>query len=84
MHPHLTGTKLEACGDIIEALHQCHQSGLWTYYTGGCNDIRRELDRCLHAERITRSSAHVKQSRQKRKELEKIWRSRDHDQEQPS
>ncbi|OAV85683.1 hypothetical protein, variant 1 [Puccinia triticina 1-1 BBBD Race 1] len=79
MHPHLTGNKVEACGPIIEALHQCHQSGFWTYYTGGCNDIRRQLDKCLHAERMARSSAHVKEGRKKRQELEKVWKSNEQD-----
>ncbi|KNZ50077.1 hypothetical protein VP01_460g2 [Puccinia sorghi] len=74
MHPHLTGTKLEACGPIIEALHECHQSGFWRYYTGACNDIRRQLDHCLHAERMNRSSAHVKQARLQRKKLEQVWK----------
>ncbi|PLW22614.1 hypothetical protein PCASD_12212 [Puccinia coronata f. sp. avenae] len=75
MHPHLTGTKLEACGPIISALNECHNRGLWAYYTGGCNDIRRELDKCLHAERMSRSSAHVKEARQNREKLEQKWKA---------
>ncbi|MBW0526048.1 hypothetical protein O181_065763 [Austropuccinia psidii MF-1] len=76
MHPHLIGDKVEACGPIIEALNKCHNSGLWTYYTGGCNDIRRQLDKCLHAERMARTSAHVKASRQRKKELEQVRKAR--------
>ncbi|CAH7672765.1 hypothetical protein BY996DRAFT_6432329 [Phakopsora pachyrhizi] len=75
MHPHLTGNKVVACGKFIEALEACHNSGLWNYYTGGCNDVRRQLDKCLHDERMKRSSDHVKEGRRRRKELERVWKS---------
>jgi len=77
MHPHLTGTKLEACSDVIAALHECHKSSLWTYYTGGCNDIRNQMNKCLHQERLDRSAKHVKEGVKKRKELEKRWKQMD-------
>ncbi|KIO34747.1 hypothetical protein M407DRAFT_89673 [Tulasnella calospora MUT 4182] len=57
MHVHLTQPdKAAACKDLIEQLHQCHESGLLAKYTGVCNDAKRALDRCLRQERLDRTA----------------------------
>jgi hypothetical protein len=38
------------CLDIILRLEECHKSGLFNKYFGGCNGIKKELNDCLTLE----------------------------------
>ena len=38
-----------ACRQFFDALQLCH-ANTWTKWTGGCNSIKRELNKCLHNE----------------------------------
>jgi hypothetical protein len=38
-----------ACRDFFEALELCH-ANVWAKWTGGCNQAKRELNKCLHKE----------------------------------
>ena len=49
MHPPLDRPHPD-CEDIIQALKDCHANG-WKKYTGGCNDIKVEMDKCFKAEK---------------------------------
>ena len=39
-----------ACSEYIQALIQCHERGLMTRLTGGCNDQKQALTMCLRQE----------------------------------
>ncbi|KAG8950406.1 hypothetical protein FRC03_012860 [Tulasnella sp. 419] len=67
MHVHLSEPqKLSACGDLIQKLDECHNSGFFVKYLGGCNKIRRELDRCLRQERLDRTAKNKEASKHRK------------------
>ena len=38
-----------ACREFFDALELCH-ANVWAKWTGGCNQAKRELNKCLHKE----------------------------------
>lgn len=38
------------CLDVILRLEECHKSGFFNKYFGGCNGIKKELNECLTLE----------------------------------
>jgi hypothetical protein len=50
MHPPLATHKHQGCEHIIQALDECHSSGLLNKYSGKCNDIKLKLNECLGEE----------------------------------
>ena len=38
-----------ACREFFDALELCH-ADVWAKWTGGCNQAKRELNKCLHGE----------------------------------
>ena len=36
-----------ACKEFFDALQLCH-ANIWAKWTGGCNSVKRELNKCLH------------------------------------
>lgn len=50
MHPPLATHKHQGCEGIIQALDECHSSGLLNKYSGKCNDIKLKLNECLGEE----------------------------------
>ncbi len=38
-----------ACREFFDALELCH-ANVWAKWTGGCNQVKRELNKCLHNE----------------------------------
>ncbi|TWU71150.1 hypothetical protein ED733_001518 [Metarhizium rileyi] len=51
MHPHLHTKNALACEEIIAALEECHNRGFMHKATGGCNDVKDKVNRCLRLER---------------------------------
>jgi hypothetical protein len=49
MHPPLAYHLHPKCVDVIKALEECHKSS-WARLSGGCNEQRRAVDRCLGEE----------------------------------
>ena len=43
--------KTVACRDFFNALELCH-ANVWAKWTGGCNQAKRDLNKCLHKEAI--------------------------------
>jgi len=37
------------CKEFFEALELCH-ANVWAKWTGGCNQAKRELNKCLHSD----------------------------------
>ena len=68
--PHLHGDK---CKKIIERLKLCHEEQRWGKFLGRCNELKRELDRCLHEERMEK----CKLSQQQAVERKKRYRERE-------
>ncbi|PVF99792.1 UPF0287-domain-containing protein [Serendipita vermifera] len=65
MHPHLVQEKEIACREFVEALHACHAD--WVKkLTGGCNDIKRELNNCLRKERVDRTNKNREEAKAKK------------------
>ncbi|KAI0049990.1 hypothetical protein FA95DRAFT_1488023, partial [Auriscalpium vulgare] len=44
-----------ACKDFFDALEACH-ANTWLKWTGGCNQTKFNLNRCLHAESVARAA----------------------------
>lgn len=57
----------------MTALDECHARGFIYKAFGNCNDIKREVNRCLAAERYARAKRNRDQARDKRSRIEKIW-----------
>ncbi|KAG9318396.1 hypothetical protein JVU11DRAFT_487 [Chiua virens] len=72
MHPQLSD-KSEACRDFIKALELCHTSS-WKRLTGGCNDQKSALIRCLRKESRERSSRNRAAAKERRQRTEQVWK----------
>lgn len=57
----------------MNALDECHARGFLYKAIGNCNDIKRDVNRCLGAERYARAKRNRDQARESRKRMEKIW-----------
>lgn len=54
-------------------LEECHDRGFLHKLTGGCNDIKSEVNKCLRAERIERQDRNREVARIKREKIKAIW-----------
>ncbi|KJZ80601.1 hypothetical protein HIM_00451 [Hirsutella minnesotensis 3608] len=68
MHPHLHTKNALACEEIIAALEECHARGFMHKATGGCNDVKEQVNKCLRLERTkmqaeNRAAAKAKRDR---------------------
>jgi COX assembly protein 2 len=57
----------------MTALDECHARGFLWKALGQCNDIKRDVNRCLGAERFDRAKLNREKARENRKRIEKIW-----------
>lgn len=57
----------------MTALDECHARGFLYKALGNCNDIKREVNRCLAAERYDRAKRNRDQARANRRRVEEIW-----------
>lgn len=57
----------------MTALDECHARGFLYKALGNCNDIKREVNRCLASERYERAKRNRDQARDNRKRIERIW-----------
>lgn len=67
----------------MTALDECHARGFLYKAVGNCNEIKREVNRCLAAERYERAKRNREDARGKRQRIEDIW-ARERAMEQPS
>lgn len=74
MHPQLNDTKRDKCGDLIEALEECHRQGYISKIFGSCNNFKDELTKCLKSERLDRSRENSLKAIEKRKKIEQRWK----------
>jgi COX assembly protein 2 len=57
----------------MTALDECHARGFLYKAVGNCNDIKREVNKCLSAERADRAKRNRDDARNKRARIEEIW-----------
>ncbi|KAN0075213.1 hypothetical protein V8E55_011236 [Tylopilus felleus] len=72
MHPQLSD-KQGVCREFIEALDLCHTSN-WKRLTGGCNEQKSALIRCLRKESRERSSRNRATAKERRLKTEHAWK----------
>ncbi|KAJ5115251.1 hypothetical protein NUU61_001010 [Penicillium alfredii] len=61
------------CEEIMTALDECHAQGFLHKAIGSCNDIKRDVNRCLAGERYDRAKRNRDQARSNRRRIEEIW-----------
>lgn len=65
--------KLPDCEEIMNALDECHARGFLYKALGNCNDIKRDVNKCLSAERSARAKRNRDVARDNRRRIEQIW-----------
>jgi len=76
MHPDLAEPQRQlACGQFIEALQACHDSGWWKRYTGACNQQKLDLTLCLRRERLERTQRNNASGKARREAVVKAWKA---------
>ncbi|KAJ5793214.1 uncharacterized protein N7503_009192 [Penicillium pulvis] len=73
MHSHLHTSYNVNCEEIMTALDECHARGFMWKVFGNCNDVKREVNRCLAAERYDRAKNNRDIARSNRRKIEDIW-----------
>ncbi|KAK2807539.1 hypothetical protein FQN50_005407 [Emmonsiellopsis sp. PD_5] len=74
MHSHLHTKDNANCEEIMTLLDECHARGFLHKALAGCNEIKRDVNRCLGAERYKRAQRNREQARENRKRIEAVWR----------
>ena len=69
--------KLAGCEEIMNALDECHARGFLWKAVGGCNGIKREVNRCLSQERSKKSGRNRETGLQRREQIETVWKQMD-------
>ncbi|KAG2077779.1 UPF0287-domain-containing protein [Suillus decipiens] len=72
MHPQLSDKRI-VCREFIQALDACHVNN-WARLTGGCNEEKDSLNKCLRKERVERSTRNRVQAKEKRLKTEQVWK----------
>lgn len=57
----------------MTALDECHAQGFLWKALGNCNDIKRDVNKCLSDERWARAKRNRDDAREKRARVEKLW-----------
>ncbi|KAJ5124062.1 uncharacterized protein N7515_007887 [Penicillium bovifimosum] len=73
MHSHLHTPYNANCEEIMNALDECHAKGFLHKAIGSCNDIKRDVNKCLSAERYERARRNREEARSNRRRVEEIW-----------
>ncbi|KAL4952230.1 cytochrome c oxidase biogenesis protein Cmc1 like-domain-containing protein [Aspergillus filifer] len=67
MHSHLHTPYNVNCEEIMTALDECHARGFLHKALGNCNDIKRDVNKCLAGERYERAKRNRDDAREKRR-----------------
>jgi COX assembly protein 2 len=73
-----------ACGDLIEALEECHRLPYTQRMFGACNNPKDALNKCLRAERLDRNKENYRRAAEKRKAIEKRWKEMEEEEYGPN
>lgn len=69
MHSHLDKAENLPCIDIINAFEECHARGFLYKSAGMCSDLKRDLNKCLWAQRQKRASDNRAEARARRDKI---------------
>ena len=58
-------------------LDECHARGFLHKMFGGCNEAKRDVNRCLRAERVERTAKNREKAKERRQKIERVWREID-------
>lgn len=61
----------------MNALDECHARGFLYKAVGGCNEIKREVNKCLSGERAAKSGRNRETGLQRRHRIESVWAKMD-------
>ncbi|CZT19276.1 uncharacterized protein RCC_05122 [Ramularia collo-cygni] len=73
MHPHLHREDQKGCEEIMTALEECHARGFMWKAIGMCSDTKRQVNKCLRAERLERTASNREEAKAKREHVKKLW-----------
>jgi len=74
MHPHLHTKDNRGCEEVMQALDECHARGFLWKAVGMCNQAKRDVTKCLRAERIERTRQNREAAREKRQQVVAAWK----------
>lgn len=77
MHPILDRDRFQNCEDLIDALEECHRAPFVETILGKCSDVKIQLTKCLHENRLANDRANILRQKERNKELEEKKRKRE-------
>ncbi len=57
----------------MTALEVCHARGLLWKSMGMCNNLKRDVNKCLRSERVDRTVKNREEAKEKRQKTKAIW-----------
>ena len=57
----------------MNALEECHARGFLYKAVGGCNELKREVNKCLSGERGKKSNRNRETGLERRLRIESVW-----------
>ena len=61
----------------MNALDECHARGFLYKAVGNCNQVKREVNKCLGQARAERAKMNREEARANRSRIEKVWKEDD-------
>lgn len=61
----------------MAALEECHASGYLHTLIGGCNDAKRDVNRCLRAARLEKQAVNREKAKKQREKTAKLFKQID-------
>ena len=57
----------------MTALEECHARGFLWKAMGMCSDTKRQVNKCLRAERLERTAENRERAKEKKQKMKAIW-----------
>lgn len=64
----------QGCEEVMTALDECHAQGFLHKMIGGCNNAKRDVNKCLRAERLERTAKNREKAKEKKEKIQRIWK----------
>ena len=58
-------------------LDECHAQGFLHKMLGGCNEAKRDVNRCLRTERLERAARNREKARERKEKIQRVWKEID-------